>query len=178
MVSIPGGRGGGTGPGAARVVAQMAQELGALTVAVVTKPFSFEGTRRRAVAEDGIAQLRDKVDALIVIPNDRLLHVVEKTTTVAQAFAVVDDVLRQGIQGIAEVITGAGLINEDFADVRSIMAQAGSALMAIGHGSGASRCSDAARAAIASPLLEVSMNGAKGVLFNVTGGEDLTLMEV
>lgn len=178
MVFITAGMGGGTGTGAAPVIAQIAQELGALTVAVVTKPFTFEGAKRRAVAEEGLANLKDKVDTLITIPNDRLLQVVERKTSVEAAFRVVDDVLRQGIQGISELITVPGLINLDFADVKTIMAQAGSALMAIGRGEGETRATDAAKAAIASPLLEVSIDGAKGVLFNITGGADLTLFEV
>ena len=178
MVFITAGMGGGTGTGAAPVIAQISQEVGALTVAVVTKPFTFEGAKRRAAAEEGIGQLKDKVDTLITIPNDRLLQVVERKTSVEAAFKVVDDVLRQGIQGISELITVPGVINLDFADVRTIMAQAGSALLAIGRGEGESRAVDAAKAAIASPLLEMSIDGAKGVLFNVTGGPDLALMEV
>ncbi|MGQ9675020.1 MAG: cell division protein FtsZ [Chloroflexota bacterium] len=178
MIFITAGMGGGTGTGAAPVIAQIAREIGALTIAVVTRPFSFEGTRRRVVAEEGIAQLKDKVDTLITIPNDRLLQVVEKKTSIEAAFKVVDDVLRQGIQGISELITVPGLVNLDFADVKTIMSQAGSALMAIGHGEGETRALDAAKAAIASPLLEVSIDGAKGVLFNITGGPDLTLFEV
>ena len=178
MVFITAGMGGGTGTGAAPVIAQIAKEVGALTVAVVTKPFTFEGHRRRLNAEEGIGALKDKVDTLIVIPNDRLLQVVEKKTTVEAAFKVVDEVLHQGIQGIAEIITVPGLINRDFADVKSIMAQAGSALMAIGRAQGEERAVEAAKAAIASPLLEVSINGAKGVLLNFTGGPDMTLFEV
>ena len=178
MVFITAGMGGGTGTGAAPVVAQIAKEIGALTVGVVTKPFSFEGNKRRQVAEEGILQLKDKVDTLITIPNDRLLQVVGRDTSIEQAFRVVDDVLRQGIQGISEIITVPGLINRDFADVRSIMTQAGSALMAIGRASGENRAVEAAKAAIASPLLDVTVDGARGVLFNVTGGPDLTLWEV
>ncbi|MBI4320456.1 MAG: cell division protein FtsZ [Chloroflexi bacterium] len=178
MVFITAGMGGGTGTGAAPIIAQIAQEQGALTVAVVTKPFTFEGAKRRAVAEEGLVQLKDKVDTLITIPNDRLLQVVEKKTSMEASFRVVDDVLRQGIQGISELITVPGVINLDFADVKTIMAQAGSALMAIGRGEGENRAVDAAKAAIASPLLEVSIEGAKGVLFNITGGTDLTLFEV
>lgn len=178
MVFITAGMGGGTGSGAAPVIAQIAQELGALTVAVVTKPFTFEGAKRRVVAEEGLAALKDKVDTLITIPNDRLLQVVERKTSVEAAFRVVDDILRQGIQGISELITVPGLINLDFADVKTIMAQAGSALMAIGRGEGETRAADAAKSAIASPLLEVSIDGAKGVLFNITGGADMTLFEV
>jgi len=178
MVFITAGMGGGTGTGAAPVVAQISQEVGALTVGVVTRPFSFEGARRRQNAEDGINSLKDRVDTLIVIPNDRLLQVVEKKTSFEQAFRVVDEVLHHGIQGIAELITVPGIINLDFADVKAIMSKAGSALMAIGQASGDERAVEAARAAISSPLLEVSINGAKGVLFNVTGGPDLTLHEV
>jgi cell division protein FtsZ len=178
MVFITAGMGGGTGTGAAPVVAQIAQEVGALTVAVVTKPFTFEGSRRRANAEEGINNLKDRVDTLIVIPNDRLLQVVDKKVSVEAAFKVVDEVLQHGIQGIAELITVPGLINLDFADVKAIMSRAGSALMAIGRAEGDERAVEAARAAVASPLLEVSIDGAKGVLFNVTGGTDLTLFEV
>ncbi|MBI3969221.1 MAG: cell division protein FtsZ [Chloroflexi bacterium] len=178
MIFITAGMGGGTGTGAAPIVAQIAQEVGALTIGVVTKPFTFEGPKRRMVAEEGIQQLRDKVDALITIPNDRLLQVVERKTTAEQAFRIVDDVLRQGIQGIAELITVPGVINLDFADVKSVMSRAGSALMAIGVGNGEQRATDAARAAIASPLLDVTIDGAKGVLFNITGGTDLTLHEI
>ncbi len=178
MVFITAGMGGGTGTGAAPVIAQISQEVGALTVGVVTRPFSFEGARRRANAEEGINNLKDKVDTLIVIPNDRLLQVVEKKTSFEAAFRVVDEVLHHGIQGIAETITVPGLINLDFADVKAIMAKAGSALMAIGRAEGDERAVEAARAAISSPLLEVSINGAKGVLINFTGGPDLTLFEV
>jgi len=178
MVFITAGMGGGTGTGAAPVVAQIAQEIGALTVGVVTKPFVFEGARRRANAEEGIANLKDKVDTLIIIPNDRLLQIVEKKTSIEAAFKVVDEVLHHGIQGIAELITVPGLINLDFADVKAIMSKAGSALMAIGRAEGEERASEAAKAAIASPLLEVSITGAKGVLFNITGGPDMTLFEV
>jgi cell division protein FtsZ len=178
MVFITAGMGGGTGTGAAPVVAQIAQEIGALTIAVVTRPFRFEGARRGKLAEEGLAALMDKVDALITIPNDRLLQVAEKKTSIDQAFKVVDDVLRQGIQGISELITVPGLVNLDFADVKSIMSQAGSALMAIGHGEGDNRAVEAAKMAISSPLLEVNINGARGVLFNITGGQDLTLFEV
>ena len=178
MIFITAGMGGGTGTGAAPVIAQIAKEVGALTVGVVTKPFSFEGNRRRQVAEEGIAQLKDKVDTLITIPNDRLLQVVDRETTIEASFRVVDDVLRQGIQGISELITQPGLINLDFADVKAIMSQAGSALMAIGRASGEGRAVEAAKAAIASPLLDVTVDGARGVLFNVTGGPDLTLWEV
>jgi len=178
MVFVTAGMGGGTGTGASPIIAQMAKELGALTIGVVTKPFSFEGAKRRQVAEDGIAMLREKVDTLIGIPNDRLLQIADKKTTIEQAFRLADDVLRQGIQGISELITVPGLINLDFADVRTIMAEGGSALMAMGHGSGDTRAVDAAKSAIASQLLDVSIEGAKGILFNVRGSPDLTLFEV
>ncbi len=178
MVFITAGMGGGTGTGASPVVAQISRELGALTVGVVTKPFIFEGARRRHVADEGTSALKSKVDTLITIPNDRLLHVIERNTPVENALRVVDDVLRQGIQGISELITEPGLINLDFADVRTVMSNAGSALMAIGRAKGENRAGEAARAAVANPLLDVSMAGAKGVLFNVTGGNDLTLTEI
>jgi cell division protein FtsZ len=178
MVFVTAGMGGGTGTGAAPIIAEIAKDVGALTVAVVTKPFSFEGAKRRLLAEQGIAELVDKVDTLITIPNDRLLQVVEKKTSMVDAFRIVDDVLRQGVQGISDLITVPGLINLDFADVKTIMTNAGSALMGIGHGSGESRAADAARQAITSPLLEQSIDGARGVLFTITGGPDLTLFEV
>jgi cell division protein FtsZ len=178
MVFITAGMGGGTGSGAAPVIAQIAQEVGALTVGVVTKPFSWEGTRRKQIADEAIGQLRDKVDTLIAIPNDRILTIVDKKMPFDQALKVVDEVLHHGIQGIAEIITQPGLINVDFADVKAIMSQAGSALMAIGRGTGENRAAEAAQAAISSPLLENSIEGARGVLFNVTGGSDLTLHEV
>ncbi len=178
MVFITAGMGGGTGSGAAPIIAEIARDLGALTIGVVTKPFSFEGARRRLNAEKASEQLRDKVDTLITIPNDRLKDVVDKTTSIVDAFRVVDDVLRQGVQGISDLITVPGLINLDFADVRTIMKDAGSALMGIGRGSGENRAADAARAAIASPLLEINIAGAQGVLFNITGGPGLGLFEV
>jgi cell division protein FtsZ len=178
MVFVTAGMGGGTGTGAAPIIAEIAKDIGALTVAVVTKPFQFEGAKRRLLAEQGIQELVDKVDTLIVIPNDRLLQVVEKKTSMVDAFRIVDDVLRQGVQGISDLITVPGLINLDFADVKTIMTNAGSALMGIGHGSGETRASDAARQAIMSPLLEQSIDGARGVLFTITGGPDLTLFEV
>ena len=178
MVFVTAGMGGGTGTGAAPIIAEIAKDVGALTVAVVTKPFSFEGAKRRLLAEQGIAELVDKVDTLITIPNDRLLQVVEKKTSMVDAFRIVDDVLRQGVQGISDLITVPGLLNLDFADVKTIMTNAGSALMGIGHGSGESRAADAARQAIMSPLLEQSIDGARGVLFTITGGPDLTLFEV
>jgi cell division protein FtsZ len=178
MVFITAGMGGGTGTGASPIVAQISREIGALTVGVVTKPFTFEGSRRRISAEEGINALKEQVDTLITIPNDRLLQIADKKTTLHEAFRIADDVLRQGIQGISDLITEPGLINLDFADVKSIMQVAGSALMAIGRGTGDSRCIDAARQAIESPLLEISIEGAKGVLFNVTGGPDLGMLEV
>ncbi|WP_152541253.1 cell division protein FtsZ [Kallotenue papyrolyticum] len=178
MVFITAGMGGGTGTGSSPVIASIAQELGALTVAVVTKPFTFEGAHRRKVAEQGIEQLKPVVDTLIVIPNDRLLQLATRNTSMLEAFRMADDVLRQGIQGISDLITMPGLINLDFADVKAIMTQAGSALMAIGRGAGDSRMVDAANMAISSPLLEMSIDGAKGVLFNVTGGEDLGIQEL
>jgi cell division protein FtsZ len=178
MVFITAGMGGGTGTGSSPVIASIAQELGALTVGVVTKPFTFEGAHRRKVAEQGIEQLKPVVDTLIVIPNDRLLQLATRNTSMLEAFRMADDVLRQGIQGISDLITMPGLINLDFADVKAIMTQAGSALMAIGRGTGDSRMVDAANMAISSPLLEMSIDGAKGVLFNVTGGEDLGIQEL
>lgn len=178
MVFLTAGMGGGTGTGATPIIAQLAREVGALTVAVVTKPFTFEGARRAVAAEDGIESLRDKVDTLIVIPNQRIMDVVDRKLSLLEAFKVADSVLSQGVQGISEIITVPGLINVDFADVRTIMSNAGSALMGIGTGIGENRAQAAARAAISSPLLEVSMDGARGVLFNVVGGPDLTMSEV
>ncbi|MGE5508278.1 MAG: cell division protein FtsZ [Chitinophagales bacterium] len=178
MIFITAGMGGGTGTGAAPIVAQIARELGALTVGVVTRPFSFEGRRRHQQADSGIGSLKANVDTLITIPNDRLLSVIDKRTPVLEAFRVADDVLRQGVQGISDLITVPGLINLDFADVRAIMANAGSALMGIGIATGEERAVTAARAAISSPLLEASIEGARGVLLNITGGADLGLHEV
>lgn len=178
MVFLTAGMGGGTGTGAIPIVAQLAKTIGALTVAVVTKPFAFEGTRRMVVAEEGIEQLKDKVDALIIIPNQRLLETVEKNMTLQEAFKLADSVLGQGVQGISDLITMPGLINVDFADVKTIMSSAGSALMGIGVAGGENRAAAAARMAIASPLLEVSIEGAKGVLFNIVGGSDLSMSEV
>ncbi|MEX0750690.1 MAG: cell division protein FtsZ, partial [Dehalococcoidia bacterium] len=178
MVFVTAGMGGGTGTGASPIVAEVAKEAGALTIGVVTKPFGFEGTKRRGNAEEGIQRLQDKVDTLIVIPNDRLLQTCDEKATVEEAFRSADDVLLQGIQGISEIITLPGEINLDFADVRKIMSEAGPALMAIGRASRANRAEDAARAAIASPLLDVQINGARGVLFNVTGGKNLGLQEL
>jgi cell division protein FtsZ len=178
MVFITAGMGGGTGTGASPIVAQIAKEAGALSVGVVTKPFSFEGNKRRMAAEEGMALLKQHVDTLITVPNDRLLQVADKKMPLSEAFRLADDVLRQGIQGISDLITVPGLINLDFADVKTIMADAGSALMAIGEGSGETRAIDAARQAISSPLLDIDISGARGVLFNITGGMDLTLFEV
>lgn len=178
MVFVTAGMGGGTGTGATPVIAQLAKDVGALTVAVVTKPFMFEGTRRMVQAEDGIEELKDKVDTMIVIPNQRILEVVDRKLSLLEAFKVADSVLTQGVQGISELITVPGLINVDFADVKTIMTDAGSSLMGIGTGIGENRAQAAARSAIASPLLEVSMQGARGVLFNIIGGNDLTMSEV
>src|SRR3954470_6878321 len=178
MVFITAGLGGGTGSGAAPVVAEIAKEVGALTIGVVTKPFSFEGARRRLTAEKAAEALKSKVDTLITIPNDRLRDVVQKNTSILDAFRVVDDVLRQGVQGISDIITMPGLINLDFADVRTIMRDAGSALMGIGRATGENRAVEAARQAVASPLLEVNISGAQGILYNITGGPNLSLWEV
>ncbi|GAW92138.1 cell division protein FtsZ [Calderihabitans maritimus] len=178
MVFVTAGMGGGTGTGAAPIVAEVAKELGALTVGVVTRPFTFEGRKRATQAEQGISELKSKVDALITIPNDRLLQVVDKQTSITEAFRIADDVLRQGVQGISDLIAVPGLINLDFADVKTIMANTGSALMGIGRASGEKRATEAARMAISSPLLETSIEGAKGVLLNITGGPNLGLFEV
>jgi cell division protein FtsZ len=178
MVFITAGLGGGTGSGAAPIVAEIAKDLGALTIGVVTKPFSFEGSRRKLVAERAAEELRAKVDTLITIPNDRLRDVVQKNTSMVEAFRFVDDVLRQGVQGISDIITVPGLINLDFADVRAVMKDAGSALMGIGRASGDNRALDATRQAIASPLLEININGAQGILFNIAGSSNLSLFEV
>jgi cell division protein FtsZ len=178
MVFITCGLGGGTGTGAAPVIADIARELGALTVAVVTKPFTFEGVQRRDIAERGLERLADKVDTIITIPNDRLLQIIDRKTSLLDAFAIVDEVLKQGVQGISEVITVPGLVNVDFADVKAIMKQAGSALMGIGRANGEERAKEAAKAAIDSPLLELSINGATGVLFTISGSSNLTMYEV
>jgi len=178
LVFITAGMGGGTGTGAASVVAEVAKEIGALTVGVVTRPFVFEGRRRTSQAEQGVEALKSRVDTLIIIPNNKLLEVIPEQTPVQEAFRYADDVLRQGVQGISDIITIPGLVNVDFADVRAVMADAGSALMGIGIGSGKSRSREAAIAAISSPLLECSIEGARGVVFNITGGSDLTLHEV
>jgi cell division protein FtsZ len=178
MVFVTAGEGGGTGTGAAPILAEISMELGALTVGVVTKPFTFEGHKRSDQALAGIDELRDKVDTLIVVENDRLLEVVEKKTTVVDAFRMADDVLRQGVQGITDLITTAGVVNLDFADVRTIMRDAGTAVMGIGLGSGPNRAAEAAQRAIASPLLDASIEGATGVLLNISGGSDIGLFEV
>ena len=178
MVFVTAGEGGGTGTGGAPVIAELARDIGALTVGVVTRPFTFEGQKRADQAEYGIRNLREKVDTLIIIPNDRLLQVVEKRTSVMEAFRMADDVLRQGVQGITDLITVPGLVNLDFADVRTIMRDAGSALMGIGEAEGENRAAEAARTAVSSPLLEASVEGATGILLNITGGSDLGLFEV
>jgi len=178
MVFVTAGIGGGTGTGAAPIIAQIAREIGALTIGVVTRPFTFEGARRLQSAEVGIAKLKEHVDTLIVIPNDRLLQIVDKRASLNEAFLVADDVLRQGIQGISELITIPGLINLDFADVRTIMSEGGAALMAVGNGSGEDRARLAAEQAITSNLLDITIDGARGILFNVTGGTNLSLFEV
>lgn len=178
MVFITCGMGGGTGTGGAPVIAEIAKSMGILTVGVVTRPFAFEGHRRKQQADDGLENLKNKVDTLIIIPNDKILSIIDKKTPITEAFTVVDDVLRQGVQGIADLITIHGMINVDFADVKTIMENAGSALMGIGYGTGENRAIEAAKAAIESPLLELSIDGAKGVLFNITGGNDLSMFEV
>jgi len=178
MVFLTGGLGGGTGSGALPEIAKVAREAGALTVAVVTKPFAFEGAQRKRIADDAHAALSEQVDTIITIPNDRVLQIIDKKTSLLDAFQIVDDVLRQGVQGISEIITLPGLINVDFADVKAIMADAGSALMGIGTASGENRAVEAAKMAIASPLLELSIDGAKGILFTVTGSTDLAMYEV
>jgi len=178
MVFVTAGMGGGTGTGACPIIAEVAKEAGALTVAVVTKPFLFEGTRRMVAAEEGIENLKGKVDTLIVVPNQRLMDVIDKNLTLIEAFRLADGVLSQGVQGISDLITSTGLINVDFADVKTVMSGAGTALMGIGSGVGENRAQTAARSAIASPLLETSIEGAKGMLFNIIGGADLTMNEV
>ena len=178
MVFITCGMGGGTGTGAAPIIAEAAREAGALTVAVVTRPFSFEGIQRARIAEAGLDELHERVDTLITIPNDRLLSIIDRKVSLLNAFEIVDDVLRQAVQGISDLITTPGLVNVDFADVKAVMKDSGSALMGIGRATGEERAHEAARAAINSPLLEVSINGAKGVLFNIAGGPDLTMAEV
>jgi cell division protein FtsZ len=178
MIFIAGGMGGGTGSGAAPIIARTAKEAGILTVAVVTKPFFFEGQQRMRIAENAIEDLKQSVDAIIVIPNDRLLATIEKDTSAKNAFAICDNILKEAVEGISDLITMPGIINIDFADIRAVMENAGAALMGIGTGSGEKRAEDAARAAISSPLLEISINGAKGVLFSIAGGDDLTMFEI
>ncbi len=178
MVFITAGMGGGTGTGAAPIVAEVARELGALTVGVVTKPFSFEGAQRRSIADAGLEALKERVDTIITIPNDRLLAIIDRKTSLVNSFKIVDDVLRQGVQGISDLITKPGIVNVDFADVRTIMSNSGSALMGIGIASGEERAAEAAKAAVNSPLLELSIDGARGVLFNVSGGNDVTMLEI
>jgi cell division protein FtsZ len=178
MIFVTAGEGGGTGTGGAPIVAEISRDLAALTVGVVTRPFSFEGRKRAEQAESGIQELRDRVDTLIVIENDRLLQVVEKRTSIVEAFRMADDILRQGVQGITDLITVPGLVNLDFADVRTIMRDAGSALMGIGSASGENRAAEAARTAVSSPLLEASIEGATGILLNITGGPGMGLFEV
>jgi cell division protein FtsZ len=178
MVFITCGEGGGTGTGAAPIVAEVAKETGALTVAVVTKPFDFEGTKRRLTADEGTQRLKEKVDTLIIVPNQRILTIIDKKTPILDAFKKIDSVLHQGVKGIAELITTPGLINVDFADVKTVMSNAGTALMGMGVGSGEKRAMAAIKQAVSSPLLDVSIEGAKGVLFNVVGGPDLTMAEI
>ncbi len=178
MVFVAGGLGGGTCSGASPVIARTAKELGALTVAVVTRPFFFEGQQRSKIAESALEDLRKEVDAIIVIPNDRLLSTIDKNTTVKNAFAICDEILRQAVEGISDLITTPGIINIDFADIRTVMENAGSALMGIGSASGENRAIEAAKLAINSPLLDISIHGAKGVLFSIAGGEDLTMFEI
>lgn len=178
MVFVAGGLGGGTCTGAAPIIAEAARSTGALTVGVVTKPFAFEGQQRAQIAEDGLSALREQVDSLITIPNDRLLYIIDRKTSLLDAFAVVDDVLRQAVQGISDAVIKPGLVNVDFADIKTIMLNAGPALMGIGTASGEERAMDAARLAVNSPLLDISINGARGVLFTVTGGDDLTMSEI
>ena len=178
MVFVTCGLGGGTGSGAAPIVAETAKEIGALTVGVVTKPFAFEGAQRRAIAEEALRNMQERVDALITIPNDKLLSIIDRKTTLINAFRIVDDVLRQGVQGISDLITKPGIVNVDFADVRAIMEDSGSALMGIGIASGDNRALEAAKAAINSPLLDLSIDGAKGVLFNISGSSDVTMLEI
>src|SRR3989344_384833 len=178
MVFVTGGYGGGTCTGGGPVICEIAKETGALTVAVATKPFSFEGQQRMTLAEEGLAELQDRVDAAVIIPNDRLLQIIDKKTSLLDAFKVVDDVLRQGVQGISDLITHHGMVNVDFADIRAIVENAGSALMGIGRAAGENRAGEAARAAIESPMLDVTIDGAKGVVFNITSGPDLRMYEV
>jgi len=178
LVFITCGLGGGTGSGASSVIADAAHDVGALVVAVVTKPFAFEGKKRSAIAEEALLSLRDRVDTLITIPNDKVLNLIDKNTSIIEAFNIIDDILRQGVQGIADLITYPGIVNVDFADIKAVMVSAGSALMGIGRATGEERAITAAKAAINSPLLDISINGASGVLFNVSGGTDLSMADV
>jgi cell division protein FtsZ len=178
MIFVTYGSGGGTGTGAGPVIADIAKEVGALTIGVVTRPFTFEGTQRRALADEGLSDLEQRVDTLITIPNDRLLQIIDRKTSLVEAFSIVDDVLRQGVQGISDLITVPGVVNVDFADVQAVMQNTGSALMGIGQASGENRAMEAAKKAIESPLLEMSIDGAKGILFNITGGSDLGMFEI
>lgn len=178
LIFVTYGLGGGVGTGAGPIVAEAAKDIGALTVGVVTKPFSFEGSQRGRLAQEGLNQIKDKVDTLITIPNDKLLSIIDRNTSLVEAFRVVDDVLKQGVQGISDIIITPGIVNVDFADLKAVMQGAGSAMMGIGRASGDDRAAEAARQAINSPLLEISIQGAKGVIFNVSGGADLTMMEI
>jgi len=178
MIFLTYGSGGGTGTGAGPIVADIAKEVGALTIGVVTKPFTFEGSQRKALAEDGMHELEQRVDTLITIPNDRLLQIIDRKTSLVEAFSIVDDVLRQGVQGISDLITVPGVVNVDFADVQAVMQNTGSALMGIGQAAGENRAVEAAKKAIESPLLEMSIDGARGILFNITGGSDLGMFEI
>jgi len=178
MVFVTCGLGGGTGSGASSIIAGIAKESGALTIAVVTKPFTFEGAQRQDIADKALADLKDKVDAIVIIPNDRLLQIIDKKTSLLEAFRICDDVLQQGVQGIAELITVPGLINVDFADIKTIMQNTGSALMGIGHGTGDNRAIEAAKSAVSSPLLELSIDGARGILFTIVGGPSLGMHEI
>lgn len=178
LIFVTYGSGGGTGTGAGPVIADIAKEVGALTIGVVTRPFTFEGTQRRALADEGLSDLEQRVDTLITIPNDRLLQIIDRKTSLVEAFSIVDDVLRQGVQGISDLITVPGVVNVDFADVQAVMQNTGSALMGIGQASGENRAVEAAKKAIESPLLEMSIDGAKGILFNITGGSDLGMFEI
>lgn len=178
LVFITCGLGGGTGSGASQIIADVAHDVGALTLAVVTKPFSFEGKKRVAIAEEALVSLRDRVDTLITIPNDKVLSLIDKNTSLVEAFSIIDDILRQGVQGIADLITFPGIVNVDFADIKTIMSEAGPALMGIGRANGEERATAAAKLAINSPLLDISINGARGVLFNVSGGADLSMNDV
>src|SRR3990167_6576843 len=178
MIFITCGQGGGTGTGASPIIAEIAKEIGILTIAVVTKPFEFEGTKRKYAADEGIQNLKDKVDTMIIVPNQRILQIIDKKTPILDAFKKIDSVLHQGVKGIAELVTTPGLINVDFADVRTVMSNAGTALMGMGIGSGEKRAMAAIKQAISSPLLDISIEGARGVLFNIVGGPDLSMTEI